>query len=109
MLGPSSTSPERTRTLSFTSPPSGEVGFPSPLAGEGDPGSAAAPVGWGRPTGNTASGIFGSLAEFVEPLAKQVDRINVGLGIDAEVDQERTLRPFRGVERRRDVLESLDP
>src|SRR5439155_26372728 len=108
-LGPSSTSTDSTRTLSSASPPGGEVGFPSPLAGEGDPGCAAAPVGWGRPTGNTASGIFGSLPELVEPLATRDDRINLGLGVDAEVDQERTLRPLRGGERRRGCLQRLSP
>src|SRR5947208_15212 len=96
---PSSTSSERTRTR-FTSPPCGEVG----------PDREAVAAGWGltTPEGRLISSIFRGLPEFVEALAERNDRIHVGLGVDAEVDQERALRPLRRVERRRDVLELLD-
>src|SRR5438876_5769228 len=54
------------------------------------------------------SSIFRGLPELAEPLAERNDRIDVGLGVDAEVDQEWALRPLRRIERRRDVLELLD-
>src|SRR5207248_2189610 len=84
---PSSTSNERTRIL---------VSFP--FTGSG----AAAGFGF-------ISSIFRGLPELVEALAERDDRVDVGLGVDAKVDQERTLRALRGVEGRRDVLELLDP
>src|SRR5438093_9952934 len=53
------------------------------------------------------SSIFRSLPELVEALAERNDRIDVGLGVDAEVDQEGALGALRGVEGRSDVLEFL--
>src|SRR5438552_12753959 len=48
------------------------------------------------------------LDELAEALAQRNDRVDVGLGIDAEIDQERTFRPLRLVERLRDVVERAD-
>src|SRR5438105_13483736 len=88
---PSSTSSERTRTrFSVGSSP-----FMGRCPAEPDGGAGLGLI----------SSIFRGLPEFVEALAERNDRIHVGLGVDAEVDQERTLRPLRRVERRRDVLE----
>src|SRR5207253_6324647 len=119
---PSTTSSDKTRTL-FTSPPCGEVGpdreavpagwglFTSPPCGEVGPDREAVPAGWGLTTaeGRLISSIFRGLPELAEPLAERNDRIHVGLGVDAEVDQERALRPLRRIERGRDVLELIDP
>src|SRR5438105_13277418 len=51
------------------------------------------------------SSIFRGLPEFVEALAERNDRIHVGLGVDAEVDQERPLRAPCRIEGGRDALE----
>src|SRR5438876_11274041 len=114
---PSTTRSERTRTR-FTSPPCGEVGraaagwglFTSPPCGEVGPDREAVPAGRGLTTaeGPLISSIFRGLPELVEALAERDDRIHVGLGVDAEVDQEWALRPLRRIERGRDVLELLD-
>src|SRR5690348_15493657 len=80
VLGPSSTTTERTRTFSR---------------------DAAA---CGR---SIVSGIVGGLPEFVQRLAEGHDRVDVRLGVDAEVDQERPGRALGRVEGRRDVLEAL--
>src|SRR5260370_38201597 len=92
VLCPSSTSKERTRIL-LSSP------FMGRCRAEPDGGAGL----------NFISRIFGSLPELVESLAERHDRIHVRLGVDPEIDEERPLRALRGVERRPDVLELLDP
>src|SRR5579872_5293839 len=42
------------------------------------------------------------LQEVIERLAEGHDRVDVGLGVDAEINQERTRRRLRGVEGRAD-------
>src|SRR5262249_61219537 len=48
------------------------------------------------------------LPEVVQASAQRHYRIDVGLGIDAEVDQYRSRRPLRQVESRLDLLHRLD-
>src|SRR5882672_12452274 len=50
-----------------------------------------------------------SLPEVVEALAERNYRIDVGLRVDAKVDQERAVGPFGRIHRRPDVGELVDP
>src|SRR5438105_15872075 len=52
---------------------------------------------------------IGQLPEVVEPLAQRNDRVDVGLGVDPEVDQERPRRLLRLVEGGPDLLELVHP
>src|ERR1700730_1893382 len=54
------------------------------------------------------SGIFWGLPEVGEVLSERHDRVDVGFGVDSEVDQERPLGPLGGVHRRRDLRDFLD-
>src|SRR5207245_11190717 len=53
-------------------------------------------------------GIFGSLPEVVEALAQGDDRIDLGLGLDTEVDQERAPGARGRTERRADRRQHVD-
>src|SRR4030081_2869592 len=52
---------------------------------------------------------IGQLPEVVQALAEGHDRVDVGLRVDPEVDQEGTLGPLRNVEGGRDLVELVDP
>src|SRR5438270_4103069 len=54
------------------------------------------------------SGILGRLPEVVEALAQRDDGIDLGLGVDSEVDQERALGALGRIERRADLGQLVD-
>src|SRR5215471_2232842 len=64
-------------------------------------------LGWGASAIFVLGVLIRQLREVVEPLAQGHDGIDVGVGIDAEVDQHRPGRPLREVERGPHVLHAL--
>src|SRR5450759_285374 len=122
VFAPSSTSTDSTLTrswsltlFSWSDPGEGEQArLPGPKAQVGfadAPMQSVGPILLAPARRGNRRGLLsfiGCLPEVVQALAGRDDRVDVGLGVDAEIDQERAFGPLRSIHRRADLLEPVD-
>src|SRR5450759_277516 len=122
VFAPSSTSTDRTLTrswsltlFSWSDPGEGEQArLPGPKAQVGfadAPMQSVGPILLAPARRGNRRGLLsfiGCLPEVVQALAERDDRVDVGLGVDTEVDQERALGPLRRIHRGAYLLAPVD-